>query len=63
MGLTMELIRNIKSFAREEDGVAAIEYALLGSLIAVGIIVTAGALGTKISDVFAFITTKLKSST
>jgi pilus assembly protein Flp/PilA len=59
----MELIRTIEVFAREEDGVAAIEYALLGSLIAIGIIVTASALGTKLSDVFSFITTQFKTTT
>jgi pilus assembly protein Flp/PilA len=56
---TMELVRYIKDFAREEDGVTAIEYALLASLIALAIVTTAGALGTQLSNMFTFIKGKI----
>jgi pilus assembly protein Flp/PilA len=49
----------IKNFLREEDGVTAIEYALLASLIGVGIIVGAGTLGTNISAKLDAIATKI----
>jgi len=37
-------------FCREEDGAAAAEYALLLAIIAAGLAVAAGTLGTAISD-------------
>ena len=46
----------------EEDGADATEYALLASLIAVALIVGAGALGTKINGAFNFIQGELKDS-
>lgn len=49
-------------FAKDESGATAIEYGLIASLIGVAIITAAGALGTKLSDMFTFITTKLKTS-
>ena len=39
-------------FAKDESGATAIEYALIASLIAVGIIVGATALGTSINSAF-----------
>jgi pilus assembly protein Flp/PilA len=42
----------VRNFINDEEGVAAIEYALLAALIAVAIIVGASALGTKINSVF-----------
>lgn len=55
-------MEHLKRFLREEEGATAIEYALIASLIAVAIIVTATALGAKISSVFSFITDTLKDS-
>lgn len=49
MQKTLDLIR---AFAREEDGVTAIEYGLLAALIAVGIVVGAGALGKNLNGLF-----------
>ena len=46
------LMDSMKSFIRDEEGVTAIEYALLAALIALAIIVGAGALGTGLSDFF-----------
>ncbi|MFM0168169.1 Flp family type IVb pilin [Paraburkholderia sediminicola] len=45
----------IQKFLREEDGVAAIEYGLLAGLIAVAIVVTVTALGTRLSAIFTII--------
>ena len=42
----------IKNFIKEEDGVTAIEYALLGALIAGVIAVAVTALGTNIKALF-----------
>ena len=52
----------IKNFMQEEDGVTAIEYALIASLVAVAIIAAVTLLGTKIAAVFTFITSKLVSA-
>jgi pilus assembly protein Flp/PilA len=46
----------------EEEGADATEYALLASLIAVALIVGAGALGGKINGAFSFLSTQLKDS-
>lgn len=42
----------IKKFWRDEEGATAIEYGLIAGLIAVGIIVAAGALGDGLSESF-----------
>ena len=42
----------IKNFIREEDGVTAIEYGLIAALVAVAIVVGAGALGTNLNGLF-----------
>jgi pilus assembly protein Flp/PilA len=51
-----------RQFLQDEEGVTAIEYGLIASLIAVAIIVGAGALGTKLNDMFNYISTKLTTS-
>ena len=50
----------ITKFAQDESGATAIEYGLIAALIAVAIIGTVGALGTKISDKFAEVTGAMK---
>lgn len=42
----------MKAFWTEEEGAAAIEYALIAALIAIAIVVGAGALGTSINEIF-----------
>lgn len=42
----------IKNFMQEEDGVTAIEYGLIAALVAVAIVVGAGALGTGLNGLF-----------
>jgi pilus assembly protein Flp/PilA len=56
----MELIRTIQAFMREEDGVAAIEYALIASLIAVAAITGASALGSNLNIMFSTLAGRMK---
>jgi pilus assembly protein Flp/PilA len=54
-------MKNLLSrFIDNESGATAIEYALIASLIAVGIIGAAGTLGTKISSTFGTVAASLK---
>ena len=55
----MKLVQFVKSFAREEDGVTAIEYGLIAALIAVGIIISVRAVGDNLEAVFTFIAGEL----
>lgn len=57
MDMNMDLIKN---FIEEEDGVTAIEYGLIAALIAVVIITSVTSVGTKLSDIFAYIAGQLK---
>jgi pilus assembly protein Flp/PilA len=50
----------ISRFLRNEDGVTAIEYALMASLIALFIIAGVQAVGTKVSTVFTEVGAGLK---
>ena len=49
----------VTRFAKDQSGATAIEYGLIATLIAVAIIVGAGALGTKLNAVFNGISTQL----
>lgn len=53
--------RLLKNFSRDDKGVTAIEYALIGSLIAVVIVLAVGALGTSVSTLFTRVETKMPS--
>ena len=48
-----------KSFLRDESGATAIEYGLIAAGISVAIITVVNGLGTKLSDTFTNISTKL----
>lgn len=54
-----DLVNNMKSFLREEEGVTAIEYGLIAALIAVVIIISVTNVGTQLSTVFGNIATAL----
>jgi pilus assembly protein Flp/PilA len=54
------MIKSIKKFVANESGATAIEYALIASLIAVAIIGTVTALGSKITGVFNEVANNLK---
>ncbi len=49
----------IKNFLCEEDGVTAIEYGLIASLVGVAIVVSVTSLGAKLGDVFTNVVAKL----
>ena len=49
----------LKSFLRDESGATAIEYGLIAAGISVAIIVTVQGLGTKLSNTFSNIDSKL----
>jgi pilus assembly protein Flp/PilA len=49
----------LKSFLRNESGATAIEYGLIAAGISVAIIVTVQSLGTKLSNTFSNIDSKL----
>ncbi|XUW91875.1 Flp family type IVb pilin [Burkholderia sp. M6-3] len=52
-------INSAKAFIRDEDGVTAIEYGLIATLIALAIIVGVTAVGTNLNAKFNFIAGKL----
>ena len=58
-GSIMKLLQSIQKFAREEDGVTAIEYGLIAALIAVTIIVSVTSVGDNLVLVFTAISTAL----
>jgi pilus assembly protein Flp/PilA len=49
----------VARFAKDESGATAIEYGLIAALIAVAIIVGAGALGTAINNKFVAVTAEV----
>jgi len=55
----MQIARFINRFARDEEGVTAIEYGLIAALIAVVIITAVTIVGTQLARVFNFIGTTL----
>lgn len=55
------MLEQTKKFLKDEEGAAAIEYALLVGLIAVAIVAAVTALGTKVAGTFTSITGKLPS--
>ena len=58
----MNTFEMLKKLAVDDEGADAVEYALLVSLIAIAIIVTVTALGTKINAVFNSVNSQLKTS-
>lgn len=55
----MQIVKFIKTFAREEDGVTAIEYGLIASLIAIVIIASVTLVGTQLQAVFGIVAAAL----
>lgn len=56
----LTFFHSIRNLISEEEGVTAIEYALIAALIAVAIIAAVTTVGTDIAAVFTNISTKLK---
>ena len=54
------MIKSLKSFAGNESGATAIEYALIASLIAIALVTILGSLGTRLSQEFSEISSALK---
>ena len=52
----------VQAFFADEDGVTAIEYALIAALVGVGVAVAAQALGTGISSAFNNIVNRLAAA-
>lgn len=57
-----KIISAVKTFVADEDGVTAIEYGLIAALVGIALIAGATTLGGKLSDSFAFLATKMKTS-
>jgi pilus assembly protein Flp/PilA len=57
-----KFISAVKAFAADENGVTAIEYGLIASLIGIAIVGAATALGGKLGDMFTYVTSMLKTS-
>ena len=55
----MQIIQFIQKFARDEEGVTAIEYGLIAALIAVVIIASVDSVGDALKLVFGEVATKL----
>ena len=55
----MQITRFIQKFVRDEEGVTAIEYGLIAALIAVVIIISVTAVGSKLAIVFTNIAAAL----
>ena len=55
----MQIIQFIQKFARDEEGVTAIEYGLIAALIAVTIIISVTLVGDNLVLVFTNISTAL----
>jgi pilus assembly protein Flp/PilA len=54
-----KIIAAAQAFIADEDGVTAIEYGLIASLIGVAMVVAATALGSKISAAFDYVTARI----
>jgi pilus assembly protein Flp/PilA len=52
-------MNNLRSLVQNEEGVTAIEYALIAALIAVAIIVATQTLGTKVGNTFNAVSSKM----
>ena len=57
-----KMLKLIKRFLKEEDGVTAIEYGLIAALIAVVIIVGAAAVGTSLNNIFQDISSEFSEA-
>lgn len=58
----MQIMQSLKQFARDEEGVTAIEYGLIAALIAVVIIAAVQIVGTQLDITFDKIGTALTTA-
>jgi pilus assembly protein Flp/PilA len=61
--LSMQVLHFIQKFARDEEGVTAIEYGLIAALVAVVIIAGATLLGNNLNALFNAIAGKISGAT
>lgn len=59
----MELQLFFRVLLRDEAGVTAIEYALIGTLIAMAIVTTVATLGLNLKDLYAMVVAKVQEAT
>lgn len=52
----------LREFIESDDGVTAMEYALLGGLISVAIVVAVSGVGTSVSTLFTFVATQMAAA-
>ena len=52
----------LADFIKSDDGVTAMEYALLGGLIAVVIVVAVAGVGTSVNGLFTFVANQVAST-
>ena len=57
-----KFISAVKAFAADEDGVTAIEYALIAALIGIGVITVGGQLRVAIVNTFTNVVTALNNA-
>ena len=57
-----QLINETRKFLQDEEGVTAIEYALIAALIAIAVIATVTLVGTQLNSVFMRVCNALKGS-
>jgi pilus assembly protein Flp/PilA len=55
-------ISAVKAFARDENGVTAIEYGLIAALIGVAVVASAKTLGGDLDKLFGFISGKITAA-
>ena len=54
------MLAKFKTFALDDSGATAIEYALIASLIAIALVTILGTLGTRLSQEFSEVSSALK---
>ena len=57
-----QFLNALQRFVRDEEGVTAIEYALIATLIAIAVIATVTLVGSQLNSVFNTICAALKGS-
>ena len=58
----MKLVQSLRKFARDDQGVTAMEYGLIAALVAVVIIIPVGNVGTNLAAVFGYIAPQLANA-
>ena len=62
-GTAVEVSKLLHALLQDESGITAIEYALIGTLIAMAIVTTVAALGLNLKDLYAMVAGKVQEAT